>query len=1395
MKPDTSNDQDIIQVLHVDDDEVQLELTRLSIKDVDPTMRIEYTSNPTEALEKVKTGSYECVLSDYFMPGMDGIQLCRDVKRYSDIPFIIYTGRGSEEVAEKAFEAGVDDYIRKEKGTGHYRVLAHRVRVAVENHRAEDQYRAIAEDNMDAIIIQYGTQVKYANRAAADLFGVSKPDELVGRDSLDWVAEGDRESLRKMALMRQRGESLPKLYEFNLMRSDGGIRTAETKATRINYHGQSASLVLLRDVTEKKKIEEALQKNEERYRTLFETMSEGFALNEIILDTDGKPYDLRFLVVNPAFEKQTGLKAKDIVGRTTLELFPEAEPAWFKKYENVVLTGDPINFEEKFGPLGRWSNIGAYKVDDRRFATIFSDITDRKQIEEELKIYHEELETRVKERTNELSQINERLKNEIEERIRVEKSLRLEEARLDALLHLSQISEATIQEITGFILEQAITLTNSKIGFVGFLNEEETIYTLNTVSKDVVKECNVTGDPLQWHVVDAGIWADAIRERKTLIINDYSEPHPGKKGLPPGHLYVERLMVVPILEGKRVVAVAGVGNKETDYDRTDERHVILLLGGMWINVQKNRSREELQKAYSDLEERVKQRTAELRESEERFRAITESTPIQISVSSALDGSILFTNAAYEHTFGYTKDELIGQKALDLYFDPADRSVIIEMLKARNVLKDYEVRVKRKDGTPMWVAASITPIYYSGIKAFLEASINITDRKRVEEEIRKYNEELAAMNEELRVSEEELRVSNYKLHDAYREIETYYNTAPVGLAVLDKDLRYVRINELLAEINGIPASQHTGRRIRDIVPSLADQAEQLVKGILETGKPVLGVEFTGETASQPGVKRTWLESWYPITDSEGEITGINVVTQEITERKKIETAIAIANEKLTAQSEELKKANSRNEENALKLEEMVKERTAELRESEERLRSFMDSATEGFSIWSKDLRLINVNEAWMKRWPPGSKKNDFIGKSMIEMYPGIADTTRYKKFLEVRETGKPFTYESELSNPLLRGRFFSAQVFKVGEGIGIISNDVTEHVRLNKELRETNIELKKTTDLYHAFINSATEAFYLYDGDLNLLETNNVAMGMFPHGTRREDVLGKNMKELYPGIEASDWYREFRRVLDTHESYHTQGLWEFTHLKKVILEVSAFKVNDGLGVISKDITKNVNLEEKLRETQQYNLVDRVSAMVAHDIRNPLNSANQALQMARMDPKKADQMLVMAGQSIARAIDMIEELRENSKLIEPKKIGENLNSLIENTLRNIGPLDNIVYEFAAGENVTNVLLDPALIRRVIENLVSNALEAMPGGGSLKVSTWREGSDALISVTDTGDGITTEAAEKIFQPLYTTKSKGVGLGLSFCKRVIEAHGGTINFTSKVGEGTIFTIRLPVS
>ncbi|MCC7208611.1 MAG: PAS domain-containing protein [Anaerolineae bacterium] len=118
-----------------------------------------------------------------------------------------------------------------------------------------------------------------------------------------------------------------------------------------------------------------------------------------------------------------------------------------------------------------------------------------------------------------------------------------------------------------------------------------------------------------------------------------------------------------------------------------------------------------------------------------------------------------------------------------------------------------------------------------------------------------------------------------------EIESIYDSAPIGLCALDAELRYLRINEQLAEMNGVPASAHLGRTLREVVPALADLTEASFRRVIETGEPNLNVELQGETPAQPGVIRTWIENWTPLRDGTGRIVGVNIVADEVTERMR------------------------------------------------------------------------------------------------------------------------------------------------------------------------------------------------------------------------------------------------------------------------------------------------------------------------------------------------------------------------------------------------------------------------------------------------------------------------------------------------------------------------------
>ncbi|MDD1749191.1 MAG: GAF domain-containing protein [Methanothrix sp.] len=180
----------------------------------------------------------------------------------------------------------------------------------------------------------------------------------------------------------------------------------------------------------------------------------------------------------------------------------------------------------------------------------------------------------------------------ITDRKRAEEALLLDDSRLEALQRLNQMDEASIQEITDFALEAGVKLTGSKLGYLAFVDDEEKTLFMHSWSKKAMQECGIEHKRIVYHLQETGLWGEAIRQRKAVITNDYASS-PQKRGTPVGHVEVVRHMNVPIMDKGKIVIVAGLGNKEQEYDDSDVRQLTLLMSGMWKIIQRREAEEEL----------------------------------------------------------------------------------------------------------------------------------------------------------------------------------------------------------------------------------------------------------------------------------------------------------------------------------------------------------------------------------------------------------------------------------------------------------------------------------------------------------------------------------------------------------------------------------------------------------------------------------------------------------------------------------------------------------------------------------------------------------------------------------------------------------------------------------
>src|SRR5262245_65581989 len=188
----------------------------------------------------------------------------------------------------------------------------------------------------------------------------------------------------------------------------------------------------------------------------------------------------------------------------------------------------------------------------------------------------------------------------------------------------------------------------------------------------------------------------------------------------------------------------------------------------------------------------------------------------------------------------------------------------------------------------------------------------------------------------------LREQNRRLYSPLPALQLIYDTAPVGLAFLTLDCRYVQINQRLTEICGISVGEHLGRSVRETVPQVADEVEKIVHAVASTGKPIAGVEIRGQRADGLNADQVWSTTWHPLKHPDGSIVGVNVMAEDITERKRAEAVLAASE--------------------------------AALRESEERFRELADNISQ--FAWTAD------QAGWIywynKRW------HDYTGTTLDEM---------------------------------------------------------------------------------------------------------------------------------------------------------------------------------------------------------------------------------------------------------------------------------------------------------------------------------------------------------------------------------------------------------------------------
>ncbi len=246
---------------------------------------------------------------------------------------------------------------------------------------SDQNFKQIINSTTEAILIQDAETGKIidVNDTMVKMFGFMSKTDALSKTVSD-ISYGDNKvnADRSVELIRKATSEGPQTFEWLCRKDNGKTFWAEVVLNRTIISGKNRVLAVVRDISDRKRMEEALNFSKERYRLLFEEMVEGFALHEVILDNKGTPIDYRFLDVNPAFETLTGLQRDKLIGRTVKEVMPGTEAYWIEQYGRVALMGGDLRYENYAGELGKWFKVTVYCPKFGQFVTVFEDITNKK---------------------------------------------------------------------------------------------------------------------------------------------------------------------------------------------------------------------------------------------------------------------------------------------------------------------------------------------------------------------------------------------------------------------------------------------------------------------------------------------------------------------------------------------------------------------------------------------------------------------------------------------------------------------------------------------------------------------------------------------------------------------------------------------------------------------------------------------------------------------------------------------------------------------------------------------------------------------------------------------------------------------------------------------------------
>ena len=768
-----------------------------------------------------------------------------------------------------------------------------------------------------------------------------------------------------------------------------------------------------------------------------------------------------------------------------------------------------------------------------------------------------------------------------------------------------------------------------------------------------------------------------------------------------------------------------------------------------VNLENRRQREELSQANRELimhreslEETVREKTASLLESESRYRTIVETANEGIW-SIDRDQKTTFTNQRFAQMMGYSPEEMLGRKVESFIFaeDLPDHRANMAL---RSSLKDqkYERRFKCKDGREIWTIVSAKALQdengeFAGSFAMFT---DITQRKIIERA--------------LKASEAKFRKT--------------FNNAPILMSISEVEGgRYLEVNDHFCRVSGFSRSEAVGKTSVELGWISAADRKALAGELMSSGK-ISEKQIKMKTKDGRPITCLYKGVLFALEDKRYLIS----IALDITDRL----------------SREL------------------------------RYGQIMRTATDG--IWQIDKRgiIVDVNPAGAELL--GYSVAELKGRNLTELDPRNAPEQIDLRFKHLLAHGSAFF---ETQHRRKDGRLVDVEVsarrLPVEEG-GFVAfvRDISQRKQAEKELMEAQERFRT------AFLTSPDASCINRLSDGSYLEVNEGFLADM--GYNREEVIGKSTqalniwvnledrKKLLAGLEKDGYYYNLEAQFRRKDGTISTGLMS-ARVIRMGGEPHLISVTRDINKMREVEREQTRLREQLQQAQKMDALGTLASGIAHDFNNILAAIMGYAELAQdelPDDHPIAQDIAEITKATARAKKLIRQIltfsrkkETNQRPISLNKTISDFYAILKRTMPKMMDLD-----LRLDGELPPIKADPQQIEQILLNLATNAQDAMGETGSIVITTraasvhkklcsacgqYFSGEYAVLSVRDTGAGISPEIRKKIFEPFFTTKEigKGTGLGLATVFGIVANHGGHIECTSREGDGTSFDIYLP--